>query len=97
MQNGAVAEVAVFAEEFAMVGGDRDVGVLRNDIEQLFHDSIEVFDGLDLAVSQVIERLLIEKFVLRLNELTANDMVVKVFEYAMNAADARPVLGRLVG
>src|SRR5215831_11644536 len=35
-----MAEVAVFSEQLAVIGQDRDEGVFRNSIEQLFHYTV---------------------------------------------------------
>src|SRR5580700_918629 len=52
MLDGSVSEVAALAEEFAVIGGDGDVGIGRNLVEELFHGAIEEAHGIHLPLAQ---------------------------------------------
>ena len=91
-----MAEVAVFAEQFAVIRSDGDVGVFRERIEQLFDHSVEIFDGGDLPVAQFPELGVIERTAFAGAQFAANDMVIEMSENAMDTADARPVFGWFV-
>ena len=91
MLNGAVAEVAVFAEQFAVVGSDGDVGVFG---ERSNSSSITVSRYCTAAIwrSRNSRSLsVIERTAFAGAQFAANDMVIEMSEDAMDAADARPV------
>jgi hypothetical protein len=72
--NRPVAEIALLAEQLAVIGSDGDVGVRRQQVEQALEDTVEIAHGLDLAGAQAIELGLIElgKFFPR-DELAADE------------------------
>src|SRR5580658_1207331 len=81
--NGAVAEVAVFAEEFAMIGGDGDVRVRRNRVEEFLHGAIEKPHGLDLTVAQLGELARVHQSAPR---FSGGGVRVEMLEDAVDAA-----------
>jgi len=48
-----VAEVAVFAEQFAVVGSDDEVGVRRRQLHQAADLGVDVLDALDLLLASI--------------------------------------------
>src|SRR5262245_40994796 len=94
-----VSEVAALAEELAVVGGHGDEGVLGHEVVELGEDdAVEVLDRVDLPRAELVELVLVEELgrVLVLDELAPDDLAVEVLEHAVEARDARPVLGVLV-
>jgi hypothetical protein len=59
--DGSVPEIAIFSEQFAVVRGDRDVGILGYKIEEFLDYSIEIFDGPNLSLAQFFKLIVIEK------------------------------------
>src|SRR5688572_15197992 len=57
----AVPEVAELAEELAVVRGDDEVGVLRDQVVEFAEHRVEVAHGVDLAFPELIHLLLIEE------------------------------------
>jgi hypothetical protein len=72
-----------------------DVGVSRHEIEQLLDDRVKVFHSFDLTRPQLFQLLAIEEALFGRCQPAPYDMVVQMFEDAMYAADARPLLGWL--
>src|SRR4051794_14905565 len=99
MLDGTMPEISILTKELAMIGGDGDVGVFGHQIEEFFDHAIQVTDSVDLALPQCFELRLIEHFsATRARfEFPAYYMVVQVFENAVDAADARPLLRRFTG
>src|SRR6185436_16446115 len=64
----AVPEEASLAEQFAVIGGNRDPGVVRDQVEQLFDDAIEVADRVDLAVAERAKLRAIEELLFAAGE-----------------------------
>src|SRR5438552_15816565 len=93
--NRAVPEEAALTEQLAMIGGDGDPRVLRDEVEQFFDDAVEITDGVDLALKQGAELGAIEEL-LAAGELSPDDLVGQVLEHSVHAADARPLVGLLV-
>jgi hypothetical protein len=88
----AVAEVALLAEQLAVVGGDGDVGVRRQEVEEAREDAIEIAHGVDLARPQAVELRPIElRRRLALDQLAADHLAIEVLEDAVHAGDARPL------
>ena len=61
VHDGPVPEVALLAEQLAVVGGDDDVGVLWDVVVELLEHLVEVADGVDLAAAQLVELVLVEE------------------------------------
>src|SRR2546427_13168364 len=71
---GAVSEIAVFAEQLSMVGGDGDVGVFRNGVEQLLHHAVEIAHGFNLPLAKHIEFIAVEHLLAAGHQLSAHHM-----------------------
>src|SRR4051812_29283662 len=56
-----VAEVAVLAEELAVVGGDDHPGVIRQEVEQPREDPVEILHRVDLAIAELAELRSVEE------------------------------------
>src|SRR3546814_8680586 len=62
----AVAEIAVFAEALAVVGGDDEMRADRRFRYQRIEHAVDVFDGLDLLQMQILH-LFVDRKSTRLN------------------------------
>ena len=91
-----MAEVAGLAEELAVVGGHDDVGVLRDEVVELLEHAVEVADGVDLALLELVELVLVEELEVLLELVVVGglrlvgDLIVHLLEDAVHTADARP-------
>src|ERR1700688_1337659 len=47
-----VTKKTVFSEKLAVIGRNRNVGVIGNDVEQLFNDPVQIAHRVDLAFTQ---------------------------------------------
>src|SRR5690348_10071055 len=93
--DGAMPEVTILAEQFAVVRSDRDPGVLRHPVEQLLHYSVEILDRVDLAGAEPFQLRVVEKLS-SFWQLASDNMIVQMFEHTMYATDARPIFGRFI-
>src|SRR5690242_9017754 len=84
--NGTVSEVAVFAEELAVVGGDRDVGIPGDNVKEFFDYAVQVADRGDLALTKSVQLRLVEHLspARARFEFAADDVVIEVFEDAVD-------------
>src|SRR4051794_37437530 len=73
-----VTEETRFAEQLAVIGGDRDIGILGNDVEQFFHHTVQVLDRLDLAVAQHAAFRAAEEETAAFDQLSAHHLVVEM-------------------
>src|SRR3954469_18060872 len=92
-----MSEEASLAEQLTVIGGNRDPRVVGDDVEEFLDDTVEITDGIDLPMSQQPELLAIEELLRLAGEAAADEFLVEVLEDAVDAADARPFVGRLVG
>src|SRR4029079_13943043 len=76
VMNGPVTEITVFSKQFAAIGSDGDVGIFRNCVEQFLDHAVEIFYGVDLALAQIGELLVIEKLVLLPQNLSPHNLVI---------------------
>src|SRR3954471_12813636 len=76
MQDGTVSEKAALAEQFSVIGRHRDVGILGDLVEKLFHHAIQILHGPHLAIAQHIHLGLLEEAVLALHQQFAPDYLI---------------------
>jgi hypothetical protein len=67
--DGPVAEIAFLPEQLAVIGEKSDVGVLGDQIEHLFHNAVQIFDGRDLTVTEHFQLLVVEELLMFLGFL----------------------------
>jgi hypothetical protein len=92
-----VTKKAVATEQLSVVRRDGFMYVFfRNFIKQFFYHPVEVLNGINLPVSQVRSFARSKCFFLLNQKLSTYDVIVQVFEYPVNAADARPLVRRLI-
>ena len=72
---GAVAAF-VLAEKLAVVGRNRDVGVLGDDIEKLLDYPIQILHSFHLPIPQFIELSLVKELLCLSGNLSADNFVV---------------------
>lgn len=78
-----------------MVGGNGDVGIFWNQIEQLFNHNIEILHRSNLPMTQIVHFFLIEES--RALQLSPDHGILQVLEHSMDAVDPGPVFFRLPG
>src|SRR5579863_541621 len=94
--NRTVPEVALLTEQLAMIGSDRDVRVLRGEIEQLLDHAVQVSDGFDLPAAELGQLAVVEHLGPAAPQAPAHDRLIQVLEDAVHAADARPLILGLI-
>ncbi len=92
-----MAKAAIFAEQFAVVGGDGDVGIFRRQIEQLPDHTVQISHSFDLTFAQGRQFRGAESGAGLWWQFSPDDKFVKMLEDAMDAADFGPCSGRFVG
>src|SRR6266852_2397944 len=91
-----VSEISVLAEQFAVVRGDGDVGIFRDHIKQFFDYRIEILHGIDLALAERAELSVVKHFGVGRTQPSTYNGLVQIFEHSVHAADARPLVRRLI-
>src|SRR5439155_22572954 len=81
MLNRPVSEVSVFAKQLPVIRCDRDVCVLRDDVEKLVDDGVEVRDGANLTLAQPLELAVVEHLLFFRQELSAYHLLVEMLEH----------------
>ena len=100
VEDGTVAEIAVLAEQFPVVGHDHEIGVFRAAVHELAHHLVQMFDAGDLFLVEAAELIGRKEVALLavLEEIRGVlQEIVQVLEHAMHAADVRQVFTGFAG